>query len=147
MRRIFKRMGLSLAAVVLAFGFPLQAYAQDIAYGADVGWLSQLEASGYTWQDVDGSTGDVLEILKEHGVDSIRLRVFVRPPSTSSGRKMMVRNAYWDIAIPPDCFIWHSVQRMRDSVLWWIFITVIILPIRNIRICHRSGNLPYTMIC
>ena len=82
MRENFKRLGLTLAVVVLMLVFPQQVRAQDIVYGADVGWLSQLEASGYTWQDVDGTTGDVLEILKDHGVDSIRLRVFVKPPTS-----------------------------------------------------------------
>lgn len=61
--------------------------AGNIAYGADVGWLSQLEKMGYTWQDTDGTTRDVLDILKNHGVDSIRLRVFVNPPSSFEWQK------------------------------------------------------------
>lgn len=55
--------------------------ATSFAYGADVGWLNQLENSGVTWQDDYGYTNDALQILKDHGVDSIRLRLFVNPPS------------------------------------------------------------------
>lgn len=65
---------------------PIHANAEDdVAYGADVGWLSQMESQGYTWQDTDGTADDVLDILEAHGIDSIRLRVFVQPPS----------NFYW----------------------------------------------------
>lgn len=77
-----KRILLCLTAMLLFCISPLQVCAHDIVYGADVGWLSQLEDEGYTWQDTDGTADDVLDILSEHGVDSIRLRVFVQPPST-----------------------------------------------------------------
>lgn len=77
-----KRFLLCLTSVLLICISPLQVNAQEIAYGADVGWLNQLETSGYTWQDTDGTTKDVLDILSGHGVDSIRLRVFVQPPSS-----------------------------------------------------------------
>ncbi len=59
----------------------------DFAYGADIGWLTQMEAQGITWQDDNGVTKDPLVILKEHGVDSIRLRVFVNPPTSSQWTK------------------------------------------------------------
>lgn len=55
--------------------------AASFAYGADVGWLNQLENSGVKWQDDYGYTKDALQILKDHGIDSIRLRLFVNPPS------------------------------------------------------------------
>ncbi|MBO5473189.1 MAG: glycosyl hydrolase 53 family protein [Lachnospiraceae bacterium] len=82
-----RKMMLCLCSVLLALMLPLQACAQEIVYGADVGWLSQLEASGYTWQDTDGTADDVLDILAAHGVDSIRLRVFVKPPSSFTWTK------------------------------------------------------------
>ncbi|NLX69520.1 MAG: arabinogalactan endo-1,4-beta-galactosidase [Clostridiales bacterium] len=49
------------------------------AKGADVGWLQQMEATGYTFYDALGNPRDCLEILKEHGINSIRLRVWVNP--------------------------------------------------------------------
>lgn len=55
--------------------------ASTLVKGADVGWLSQSEELGFVWQDVNGTQKDVLQILKDNGIDAIRLRVFVDPPS------------------------------------------------------------------
>ncbi len=47
--------------------------------GADVGWLPQMEATGYKFYDSDGSEKDCLQLLKDRGMNSIRLRVWVNP--------------------------------------------------------------------
>ncbi|NNT71927.1 cellulase family glycosylhydrolase [Flavobacterium sp. IMCC34852] len=47
--------------------------------GADVGWLPQMEATGYKFYDTDGSEKDCLQLLKDRGMNSIRLRVWVNP--------------------------------------------------------------------
>jgi len=49
------------------------------AKGADIGWLSQMEASGYQFKDADGTNKDCLQLLKDRGVNTIRLRVWVNP--------------------------------------------------------------------
>ncbi len=49
------------------------------AKGADVSWLPQMEATGYRFHDVDGKEKDCLQLLKERGMNTIRLRVFVNP--------------------------------------------------------------------
>lgn len=49
------------------------------AKGADVGWLPQMEATGYKFYDTDGKETDCLQLLKDRGMNSIRLRVFVHP--------------------------------------------------------------------
>jgi arabinogalactan endo-1,4-beta-galactosidase len=49
------------------------------AKGADVSWLPQMEATGYRFYDVDGKEKDCLQLLKERGMNTIRLRVFVNP--------------------------------------------------------------------
>lgn len=51
----------------------------NFAKGADVGWLPQMEESGFVFKNDDGNEQDVLQILKEHGIDSIRLRTWVNP--------------------------------------------------------------------
>ncbi len=51
--------------------------------GADVGWLTQLSSMGYTWTDTTGASGGVLQILKNHGVNTIRIRTFVNPTITT----------------------------------------------------------------
>ncbi|MBP2111225.1 glycosyl hydrolase 53 family protein [Paenibacillus silagei] len=66
-----------------ALGLPAQAGAvpipQSFAKGADVSWLPQMEAEGYKFYNDQGDEEDLLQILKDHGIDSIRLRAFVNP--------------------------------------------------------------------
>src|SRR6218665_2468002 len=47
--------------------------------GADIGWLPQMEATGYQFYDTDGSQKDCLQLLKDRGINTIRLRVWVNP--------------------------------------------------------------------
>ncbi len=51
----------------------------NFAKGADVGWLPQMEASNYHFYDTDGSPKDCLQLLKDRGINTIRLRVWVNP--------------------------------------------------------------------
>ncbi|MFP9100807.1 arabinogalactan endo-beta-1,4-galactanase [Flavobacterium sp. RHBU_24] len=54
---------------------------KSFAKGADVGWLPQMEATGYTFYDTDGSEKDCLQLLKDRGINTVRLRVWVNPSS------------------------------------------------------------------
>jgi arabinogalactan endo-1,4-beta-galactosidase len=47
--------------------------------GADIGWLSQMEATGYKFFDSTGTQKECLQILKEAGINTVRLRVWVNP--------------------------------------------------------------------
>jgi Arabinogalactan endo-1,4-beta-galactosidase len=49
------------------------------AKGADVGWLNQMEATGYKFYNTNGEEDDCFNILKEYGINSIRLRAWVNP--------------------------------------------------------------------
>jgi arabinogalactan endo-1,4-beta-galactosidase len=49
------------------------------AKGADLSWLPQLEALGQKFYDDKGKEKDILKIIKDHGIDSIRLRAFDDP--------------------------------------------------------------------
>lgn len=64
--------------------------ASAIIDGADVGWLTQLASMDYTWVDTTGSattttgaSANALQILKNHGVNTIRIRTFVNPTITA----------------------------------------------------------------
>jgi arabinogalactan endo-1,4-beta-galactosidase len=46
--------------------------------GADISWVQQQEANGKRWSD-QGVEKDILAILKGHGFNWVRLRVFVNP--------------------------------------------------------------------
>lgn len=56
-----------------------------IAFGVDLGWVSQLESRGFHWVDEEGKNVDPIQAAKDMGADSVRLRVFVNPP----------KEAYW----------------------------------------------------
>jgi len=49
------------------------------AKGADVGWLPQMEATGYKFYDSTGVEQDCFKILKGYGINTIRLRTWVNP--------------------------------------------------------------------
>ncbi len=49
------------------------------AKGADISWLPQMEATGYQFYDSNGDKKDCFQLLKERGMNTIRLRVFVNP--------------------------------------------------------------------
>jgi len=47
--------------------------------GADITWVQHDEMYGATYLDSDGVQKDMIEILKNHGFNSVRLRTFVDP--------------------------------------------------------------------
>ena len=49
------------------------------AKGADISWLPQMEASGFKFYSNEGVEEDCFKILKDHGINSIRLRTWVNP--------------------------------------------------------------------
>jgi arabinogalactan endo-1,4-beta-galactosidase len=65
-----------LAALLLA---PAFASADDFIAGADVSTLAEVERHGGKFSDVDGKPGDALQILKDSGVNWVRLRLWHTP--------------------------------------------------------------------
>lgn len=59
----------------------------NMAYGVDLGWLSQLEAKGVRWLDKEKKEVEPLAAMKEMGADAVRLRIFVNPPEDAYWRK------------------------------------------------------------
>jgi arabinogalactan endo-1,4-beta-galactosidase len=51
----------------------------EFAKGADVGWITEMEANGIKFYNSRGEEKECLELLKEKGVNSIRLRAWVNP--------------------------------------------------------------------
>ncbi|MGC4022710.1 MAG: glycosyl hydrolase 53 family protein [Cyclobacteriaceae bacterium] len=49
------------------------------AKGADVSWLTQMEAAGLKFYNSQGTQQDCMQILKDKGINSIRLRAWVHP--------------------------------------------------------------------
>ncbi len=69
------------------------AKAQFFAKGADVGWLSQMEASGKIFYNDAGVQQDCIQILKDKGINSIRFRVWVNPATYWNGLPDVVTQA------------------------------------------------------
>lgn len=49
------------------------------AKGADISWLTQMEASGYKFYNASGTAMDCMQLMQSLGMNSIRLRVWVNP--------------------------------------------------------------------
>lgn len=66
-------------------GFPL---------GADVGWLTELEAAGEKFYDANGNPVDGIKLLKDEcGINAIRLRVWVAPEGGWNGKEDVLLKA------------------------------------------------------
>ena len=72
-------------ALTLAAG-AAKAQTADYAYGADIGWVTQEEAQGFVFRDAAGQKADPFVLLKNLGVNAIRLRVWVDPEGGWNGK-------------------------------------------------------------
>ena len=72
---------------------PAAVSVPGFAKGADVSWVSEMEASGKTFKKSDGTPADIFEVLKDCGLNSVRLRVWVNPTGGWSGKDDCVKLA------------------------------------------------------
>ena len=107
------------------------------AKGADVSWLTQMEASGVKFYDPNGAQQDLMLVLKGLGINSIRLRVWVNPAANynntadviakairakNAGMKIMLDFHYSDIwADPghqtkPAAWVSQDINALQTSV-------------------------------
>ncbi len=98
MKSISKRESVAGFSARLAFAgllfLPWSAIkAAPFAKGADVGWLSQMEASGIKFHGAGGTPQDCLQVLQGCGMNSIRLRVWVNPSGGWCGQTDVVKMA------------------------------------------------------
>ena len=73
--------------------FNRTAHETDFAFGADIGFVSQMESWGTKWLDKNGRQKDILQILKEQGINNVRLRVWVNPSGGWCGKQDVVKMA------------------------------------------------------
>jgi arabinogalactan endo-1,4-beta-galactosidase len=81
MKKSVKIVSLLMIIAVLFASCKSKMASEEYSFskGADVGWLPQMEATGYKFYDADGSEKDCLQLLKDRGINTIRLRVWVNP--------------------------------------------------------------------
>ncbi|WP_421870736.1 glycosyl hydrolase 53 family protein [Marinoscillum sp.] len=136
MMNCLQQWGLVCLALLMAMSIPSEVSAQ-FAKGADVSWLSEMEASGYQWYNDNGNQEDLFEILKDHGMNSIRLRAWVNPSGGWSDTNDMLylagraSNAGMDIMLTihysdswadpgqqnkPSAWSGYSTQQLYDAV-------------------------------
>lgn len=65
--------------LILFLSILIMASLNAFVVGADVSSLPSLERSGVVFHDKDGSEVDLIELLAENGVQSIRVRIWVDP--------------------------------------------------------------------
>jgi arabinogalactan endo-1,4-beta-galactosidase len=68
-------------------------HVQAALKGADLSWVTQMEASGYKWKDANGNYGDIFAICKGLGVNACRLRVWVNPSGGWCGKSDVIAKA------------------------------------------------------
>src|SRR4051812_1660362 len=49
------------------------------AKGADIGWVTEMEANGYKFYNRQGKQEDCYQVMKDEGMNSIRIRAWVNP--------------------------------------------------------------------
>jgi arabinogalactan endo-1,4-beta-galactosidase len=77
-------LGTAAGAGALALGAGTMteaSAASSFIKGADISWLPQMEANGYTFNNSSGTRQDLLTILKGYGINAARMRTFVNPSS------------------------------------------------------------------
>src|ERR1700722_18381719 len=65
----------------------------NFSKGADISWLTQMEAGNIKFYDSTGVAKDCMQILKELGMNSIRLRAWVNPSNGWCNTADMVTKA------------------------------------------------------
>lgn len=74
-----------LAVLLLVISYDLNAQHQ-FALGADVGWLTEMEAAGRKFYNAQGVQKELMQLLKDDlGMNAIRLRVWVNPVNGWNG--------------------------------------------------------------
>jgi arabinogalactan endo-1,4-beta-galactosidase len=122
---------LALPAMMLVAGCATTAAPVESAFvkGADVGWLAQMEATGYKFYNDQGVEEDCFKILKDHGINTIRLRTWVKPSNhRASGHNskdetvaMAVRARRWGMRIMIDFHYsdsWADPAKQQKPAAW-----------------------------
>lgn len=70
--------GMPLAGAAVQVN-PIPGLSADFIKGADVSMLPEMEKAGAKYYDVDGTQLDEMQIMKNHGVNWVRFRIFNHP--------------------------------------------------------------------
>lgn len=65
----------------------------DFAKGADISWVTEMESKGIAFKNSNNVTTDCFALMKEVGMNAIRLRVWVDPTDGWCGKEDVVNKA------------------------------------------------------
>lgn len=68
-----------IATLLIILATTVQAQSTTFARGADISWCTEMEADGKKFYNADGAETDIFALMKEIGMNAIRLRVWVNP--------------------------------------------------------------------
>ncbi|MDW6019278.1 glycosyl hydrolase 53 family protein [Vibrio plantisponsor] len=72
-------MNNTLKTLAIFSSLVTSSYSLAFIKGADISWITQMEDSGYEFYNDWGYRQDVLSILRDHGMNAVRLRIWVNP--------------------------------------------------------------------
>lgn len=133
--KVFKtlRKTVSIVALVLfvscAKSSPQHSEDSALIKGADISWLPQMEATGYKFYNNNGKQEDCFKILKDHGINAVRLRTWVNPSDDkASGHcskdetvALALRAKQWDMKIMIDFHYsdsWADPGKQKKPQAW-----------------------------
>lgn len=99
------------------------------AKGADISWLPQMEATGFKFYGDGNQEEDCMRILKDHGINSVRLRTWVNPSDNkASGHcskaetvEMAKRAKRWGMRVMIDFHYsdsWADPGKQKKPTAW-----------------------------
>lgn len=93
--------------------------------GADVSWLSQMEAEGIKFYYDDGTKGDCMEILKSLGMNTFRFRLWVNPSDSYNSTSDVLAKARRATALGMDVMLdfhysdsWADPSKQTVPAAW-----------------------------
>ena len=75
-----KRLFLLLSCI--ACGLTANSQSSTFALGADVSWCTEMESTGKYFYNANGQKTEIMALMKQIGMNAIRLRVWVNPDDT-----------------------------------------------------------------
>lgn len=72
---------------------PVSSPAPLFAKGADISWITEMESKGLRFFDYDGKEREAMALMKQLGMNTIRLRVWVNPKQGWNSTQDMISKA------------------------------------------------------
>jgi arabinogalactan endo-1,4-beta-galactosidase len=128
-RRLITIFFIAVLSACIATTLSAQNQNKDFVKGADISWLPQMEATGYKFYNDKGVEQDCFRILKDHGINTIRLRTWVDPSddrasghcSTAETVAMALRAKKWGMRVMIDFHYsdsWADPGKQKKPKAW-----------------------------